>query len=330
MANNPTNRNEWIFEQIKNPMENKGLLVKNEITKMLSKSTRMFKYAGLPDTIPQKDLETILQVGGFAIWGKDDNGSLYVFSGSLGGEPNPYYLPTKAVVANPALRLNKTYDIGKDCVVMLNDTYYQGLMPLFSKYGHLLVEGEISLKYAMLNARVPAIIQADNDTTHKSAEEFFKKVYDGSGYGIIASKDFFDGIRSQDFYREHYIKDLIEAIQYIKGSWYNEIGLNATFNMKREAINEAEAALNEDILYPTVDAMLECRKVALDKINEMFGTNITVELDSVWKQNKEQETLDLELKEAEIENLTSDESEVEQNDNSGDADNRTAVEVDTE
>ena len=295
----PKSRNEWIFGCTKNVLDDKDYLLRSIVIQMLNKSTRLFKYENLPETINQKDLETQLQVNGFAIW-KEVKANLYTFIGGLGGEPNPYYLPTKAVIANPALRYNATLDIDKDCVVMLNDHYYQGLMPLFNKYGSLLVEAEISLKYAIINARVPALISADNDATYESAVKFFEKISNGEGYGIIASKQLLDGIKTQDFYKEPYIKDLIESIQYIKGSWYNEIGLNATFNMKREAINEAEAAINEDILYPAIDTMLICRQNALEKVNKMYGTNITVDFDSVWAQNAIQEELALDYKKAEI------------------------------
>lgn len=313
MSTTVQNRNEWIFGSIKNPLEDKEFMLKSAILQMLNKSTRIFKYGNLPETIQPKDLETQLQVGGFAIW-KDVKDNLYTFTGGLGGAPNPYYLPTIATVANPALNYNKNLKIDEECVVMLNDHYYQGLMPLFSKYGSLLVEAEVSLKYAIINARVPALIQADNDDTYKSAEEFFKKVVEGKEYGIIASKEFFDGIRSHDFYNQAYIKDLIESIQYIKGSWFNEIGLNAAFNMKREAINEAEATLNEDILYPTIDTMLECRRYGLDKVNKMFGTNITVEFDSIWLKNRVKEELSIDKEEAEIENIEDDNTNKEEKD----------------
>ena len=313
MSTTITSRNDWVFGSIVNPLEDKEYMLKQNVLQMLNKSTRIFKYVNLPETIQTKDLETQLQVGGFAIW-KQVDGKLYTFTGGLGGVPNPYYLPTIATVANPALNYTKNLKIDEECVVMLNDHFYQGLMPLHSKYGRLLVEAEISLKYAIINARVPALIQADNDNTYKSAEEFFKKVVEGKEYGVISSKEFFDGIRSHDFYKQAYIKDLIEAIQYIKGSWFNAIGLNAAFNMKREAINEAEATLNEDILYPDIDTMLECRRYALEKVNKMFGTNITVELDSVWEQNRKREELQIEAEEVAVEEAKTDETEKEEND----------------
>ena len=295
-------RNSWIFGKCKSILNDKDLLQKQIISQMLNKTITIFKYGNLPETITDKDIEIITQVNGYSIW-KEVDGKLYVFYGSLGGEPNPYYLPTLAIIANPALRYNASLKIDEECVVMLNDYLYTGLMPLFNKYGSLLTEAEISLKYAIINARVPALLQSDNDNTYKSAKEFFDKIEKGDGYGIIASKEFFEGIKSQDFYKQPYIKDLIESIQYIKASWYNEIGLNSQFNMKREAINSAEVTLNEDILYPAVDVMLQCRKKAVEKINKMFGTNITVELNSVWEQNKIQEDLALQYKEAEVDNL---------------------------
>lgn len=307
--NTTIQRNDWVFGSIKNVLKDKDYLLKHTISQMLEKSIKMFKYNNLPDTIDTKDLELQLQCGGYAIWTEAD-GKLYTFRGGLGGTPNPYYLPTIAIVANPALNFNKSLKIDEECVVMLNDYLYQGLMPLFNKYGSLLTEAEISMKFALLNARVPALIEADNDSTADSAEKFFDKIELGEEFGVISSKEFFDGIRSHDFYKENYIKDIIESIQYIKGSWYNEIGLNAAFNMKREAINEAEATLNEDILYPTIDNMLECRRKGLEKVNKMYGTNITVELDSVWAMNRKQDNIALEKEEAEVEEIKSDESEV--------------------
>lgn len=295
-------RNSWIFGKCKSILNDKEALQKQIISQMLTKTITIFKYDNLPETITDKDIEIITQVNGYSIW-KEVDGKLYVFYGSLGGEPNPYYLPTLAIIANPALRYNASLKIDEECVVMLNDYLYTGLMPLFNKYGSLLTEADISLKYAIINARVPALLQSDNDNTYKSAQEFFKKIEDGDGYGIIASKEFFEGIKSQDFYKQPYIKDLIESIQYIKASWYNEIGLNSQFNMKREAINSAESRLNDDILHPTIDVMLQCRKKAVEKINKMFGTNITVELNSVWEQNKIEEDLLLQYQEAEVDNL---------------------------
>ena len=186
---NVSSRNEWIISKCSNILNDKDKMLQHLIFQMLNKTVKIFKYNGLPDTIKTKDLETQLQVGGYNIW-KEVDGKLYTFRGGLGGEPNPYYLPTIATVANPALKYTANLKIDDECVVMLNDFYYQGLMPLFNKYGNLLVEAETSLKFAIINARVPALIQADNDNTYQSAIEFFDKVVKGKEYGIISNNGF--------------------------------------------------------------------------------------------------------------------------------------------
>ena len=300
-------RNNWIFERCKNILDDKEYLLKSCIMQMLNKTVTMFKYNNLPEYMTEKDIEIITQVNGYCVWKKVDD-KLYVFYGGLGGEPNPYYLPTIAIIANPYLKYTASLTIDEECVVMTNDYLYQGVMPLFNKYASLLVEAEISLKYAILNARIPKLVQADNENTYNSAKTFFEKIYSGEGYGIIANKEFFEGIDSQEFYRDTYVKPLIEAIQYIKGSWYNEIGINSAFNMKREAINSAEAVLNEDLLYPTIDTMLKCRQMAIDKVNKMFGTNISVELNSIWARNRLEDELSLKQKEAEFDSITEESS----------------------
>lgn len=79
-----------------------------------------------------------------------------------------------------------------------------------------------------------------------------------------------------------YITQLIELIQYYKASMYNELGLNANYNMKRERLNLGEVSMNVDVLLPYVDNMLKERQNAVEKINEMFDTEISVKLASSW------------------------------------------------
>lgn len=325
MSDRVTSRNEWIFGHITSGcLEDRDYLIKHNFLTMLNKTIRMFKYNNLPDTIQQKDLETQLQLHGFCIW-KEVDGKLYTFFGGLGGVPNAYYLPTKAIIANPYLKYNANLEIDKECVVMLNDTYYQGLTPLFNKYASLLTDAEISLRIALINSRVPALCQADNDSAKVSAEILFQDIVQGKPFGVVAGKELLEGIKTHEFLRQSHIKENIEAIQYIKGSWYQEIGIEATFNMKREAINEAEANIDKYVLFPTIDSMLEYRRIGLEKVNAMYGTNITVELDSVWYKEQHLDEIAIEKTELEAEELKDEDIAVENT-----QEENTDVEIETE
>ena len=255
---------------------------------MLNRTQHIFKWEGLPDTIPSRMLECYLQTNGNACFYKHEN-NLYVFVGGLGGEPDVYYRPTIYTIANPALKLSVNAKINEDCVVMPNDSFYMGLLPLFSRYTTMICENELSMQLNIIQSRIISLISADDDRTYKSAKEYIDKVVRGE-LDVISDSQFFEGLRTQPYNSGavHSLTDLIEMEQYLKASFYNELGINANYNMKRESLNTEESQLNHDALYPLIDDMLDNRKKYIEKVNAMFGTSITVDLDSSWKDNQKE------------------------------------------
>ena len=274
------------YETAKSYLKDKDQNVNNFIDTMFCKTNEMFTWKNLPETVPQAELEYLLQSNGtmfFTKVGKD----FYALLGTLGGEINAYYEPTKYTVANVALNLSKMYDIGKDGVLIRNDLRCNGLIPILSKYASMLTDCEISLNTMSILMRVMFLISASDDKTKRSAEEFMGKILNGN-YSIIADSQFFDGIKAQGMTQSfsQLIPQMIELTQYIKASALNEIGLNANYNMKKERITEQEYTLNIDALMPFAENMLNCRKKAVEKINRMYGLNIEVSLNSVWEVNQ--------------------------------------------
>ena len=271
---------------------------------MIIRLQKMFKYENLPDTIPKEYLENYLLLNGTCFITQVD-GKLYALNGTYGGEPDAYYRPTKYVVANPGLKLSKTYDINNDGVLMRNDPLWIGLYPLMSRYATLMSENILSIRVADIMLRVMAMLTAPDDKTKIAAEEFLKKLEKGE-IGVIGENRFFDeGVKMQSPPSNNgsYLTQFIELQQYFKGSFYNEIGLNANFNMKREAIGDGESSLNEDSLLPLCEQMLQCRQEDIDKLNKMFDTNISVDFDSAWKNNQKAIKIELEKTENEASQL---------------------------
>lgn len=268
--------------------EDKVKAVNVYVSTMLNRTQMMFKYKNLPDTIPQRNLETMLQVNG-NIFVTKVKGALYAFTGGLGGEPDVYYEPTIYTVANPALDFSKNLVIDKDGVLVRNDSFIQGLIPLCSRYATLLVENNITMKIADINTRITSFLSAPDDKTRKGALEYIKQIEDGR-LGVIAETAFLDGVRVQPNANpnSNYMTQLIEFEQYVKATWFNDLGIQSMFNMKRETLNSSETQMNEDVLKPLVADMLEQRKIGIEKINNMYGTNITVELSELWKPKIEQ------------------------------------------
>lgn len=260
---------------------NKRENVTNNILYMLNRTNCMFDYEGLPDSIPKKELERILQTNGYAVIGEID-GSLYALTGGLGGEYDVYNRPTEIVISVPYLNYNATWKLGEDCVLIKNDNNMMGLLPLFGKYCTLLNENEITMLLATVNKRIETLISANDDSTIESARVFLSDIFAGK-LGIIGESSLFDSLkvnRSSRSYSD--MKDLFEFHQYLKASLFNEIGLNANFNMKRERLTANEVEMNSDNLYPAVDDMLACRREGLEQLKELFNMEVKVELNSSW------------------------------------------------
>ena len=278
--------NYLINKKFDSIIKDKELMLNVFMRLMLARTQSMFIYTGLPDTIPQEYLERYLQIYGHCIIAEHGN-DLYAFNGDLCGLEDVYHNPTQYIVANVALNLTKTYDINQNCILCKNDSYLQGLSLILRKYGTLLVENELTLYTLIKNSRASILISAPDDKTKQSCELFIDKL-DRGEMSIIGESQFFDGIKVQPTMQGSagVVIQFIELQQYIKASCLNEIGLNANYNMKRESLNSAESALNDDYLIPLIDNMLYCRQSFIEGVNTMFGTHFSVELHSAWRTNK--------------------------------------------
>ena len=273
----------------------KGMLLTSYINYYLARMQSMFEYEGLPDSIPAKWLENLLMVNGSCVWIKNGD-DLIVTRAGIGGKPDVYYIPTECIVSNPYVKegVNRTYTRDVDCVLMVNDTYAQGLLPLIKKYCMAMVENDITMNIADIFSRASLILTAADDNTKASAELFIKHIIDGD-IDVIGESPFLVGNQDRSISINQLtnangtLTNLIEYHQYLKAGLFNELGLNSNYNMKREAINSNESQLNDDMLHPLIDTMLREREEALEKVNAMFGTNISVHFNSAWEMNEIEE-----------------------------------------
>lgn len=268
----------------------KNHLISEEIYNMYLKTLSMFTYKGLPEEIDVFDLEYMLQVNGSCIFTKVDD-KYYVFIGGLGGELNAYYHPTEDIVANPYLNLSKNFKIqdDKEGVLIKNDYFYMGLNHINYKYAKMYVESLITSLYQLFNLRLPSIASSSDSQATKDLDDLFTGIIKGNKLKSITSQALLDDIKTQDYMKNvSNVKDVMELQQYYRSQWFIELGLNANYNMKREAINDSESAMNTDCLLPLIDMMLRCRKQALKKINDKYKLNIEVDLSSSWKNIREE------------------------------------------
>lgn len=269
----------------------------------LARLSRMFEYKNLPDTIPHEMLDRYLMNNGIACITEVD-GKLYVFYGNLGGPQDVYYRPTEFIISNPHIKtssgelftanvpINPCASTQTDepstqqGVLMRNDTEWIGLAPMLSRYAYLLAENILTLRTADVMLRITSLLTAPSDKERMAATEYLKSLEKGE-LGVIGESPFFDGIKLQSPPSNNgsYLTQFIEYQQYLKGSIFNELGLVANYNMKREAIGKGESTLDQDAIIPLADNMLLCRQEDMKRVNELYGTDISVSFSSAWLEN---------------------------------------------
>ena len=286
MNNMSNNRGLWNFDFSDKYKLNKKELVNSYIRYMLNRTQDMFEYKGLPESIPKKNLELYLQTKGFVVIPSKNIDKPIAMYGGLGGVPNEYYMPTIAIVNNPYLKYNESLTIGKDCIVIYNDSTITGLMPMFEKYALLLAECDLSINMINKTNRIDNVIECGDSNTEAAALKFIEDIENGE-LSHIVSKKFIDEsllkIHSLSKTTDNLLK-LIELRNYIESSWYIDLGLNSNYNMKRESLTDSETEVDTYTLTPLIKNMLEERKNGIKRINEKWNLNISVDLGGSWKK----------------------------------------------
>ena len=326
MANNSIYRGDWSSVDCNCDILDKKKSVMKYVFTMFNRTNQMFEWTGLPETIPAEIMELYLQLNGQCAI-TEVGGKLFAIPGGLGGPPDPYFRPTVYIAAIPGLRdgdhsFSKSMKIvnhldpfsaietNGECVLVKNDTLMEGMLYMYARYATQLTENDVSIRSAQINARAHVNIVAENDRDAASAKAYVAGLEAGK-IEVITGRALMDSIKTANLSMNsaNVIIQLIELQQYLKASWYNEIGLNANFNMKREYQSEEELQANTDVLLPLVDNMLECRQRAVDSVNSTYGTNISVKKNSSWENKQKERDTEQETKEAEKEAIEKGEGE---------------------
>lgn len=267
---------------ISNKVGNENLL----FNMFLSKTLTMFKYKGLPDSIPYEILENYLQTTGKAFIFKYDD-DLIALPIELNTDKVDYY--NRPTTGNIFLNDEKkliTVNL-KDGVLISNDYLQLGFTELFDKYSYLINQSELTLYIANIWKRASKIISASDDSTIQSAKEYVNKIENGD-ISIISTNPIFNDLNiTTDNVTSVSLSELIQYDNYFKSNLFNEIGLSSNKDMKKERLITSEIEQNNNVIYPFVDNMLDCRKTGISKVNEMFDLNISVQFDSSWNEDTE-------------------------------------------
>lgn len=263
---------------------------------LVNKCCNLFKWENLPETVDERYLNMSLVLSGKVCW-TEFNDKLYVATGNWGGEPNAYYEPTIFTIANPVLGSKQVKIRNKDGsedienltgILMANsdvdaesDRGVGGLYGLIYQTAGLLADNISSLNVAQINSRVALLFTADSRAEAETGEKVLQDIYSGKPYKILAQnivEKFGINPVASSSSSSQTLMNLMEVHQYLLAQFYNELGINSSFNMKRERLNTAEVEQSTGCLDINIWNMLKNRQEACERINAKYGTNISVNL----------------------------------------------------
>ena len=239
----------------------------------------MFRYGGLPDNVKAEDLERMLLENGeliFTKW-KDE---FYIFQFTGAGKQNYLGEWDSYQVSNPYINCNQVFT-SKDAVKVKNTDNSVSLAGMLDMYSELLSESYITLNMSDVNARLNFLISAGDSATKASAELFLKQVYDGK-QGIIGSQPLLDSLSVNPLADHRDFQSVIELNKFYYSDFFQKIGLTNLYNNIHDRISATETEFTATSIYPFVDNMMKNRIKAVEKINELFGLDVTVEFTSSW------------------------------------------------
>lgn len=266
--------------------------------KLLNLVINMFEYQNLPSGITKRDIEINLIMTGHAVILPKKDGTLFTPLTNLFGY-DEYYQPTWAVFANPVVVTAKRYTIHEDCEVIYNNSlqdsiYYikadSGLSSFVSRYARQLADIETTANIYAVNSRLVSIPVSNSNSVIESLKAFFNNISLGKR-AVVTDSAIVENFRNVDINRtgiKDGINDWLIARDKILEQFFRDLGIRMT-NQKKAQVNIDEVESNDQLLLISSDDMLKERQKGIDRVNNMYGTNIKVRLNPLYNiKNVEQ------------------------------------------
>lgn len=203
-----------------------------------------------------------------------------------------YYAPTKAILANPALKdTSRELEIGKDVEILKLTPDYMGIWDVISYYAEKLATMDVAINTAIINTKFAYVVGAKNKAAAEVLKKLFDKVNSGEPAVFFDKKLANDGTDQdepwQALFRDnlkqsYIITDLLRDFQTIINDFDTEIGIPTIPYEKKERLIADEAnskqidAQSRSIIW--YEELKRTAKICNEFLSLPAGDNIRVEL----------------------------------------------------
>lgn len=236
-------------------------------------SMSRFQWNGLPDTVDERYIELSLFFNGQVVFFKDDILGELCLKVMAGGRLNVYDVPTiRTAYANNGYKmpLNES-----NSIMVYNNLIRKPSYDTVLLYAQRLSNLDRVIDVNCNSQKTPVLIECD-ENERLTAMNVYQQ-YDGNAPVIYGRK----GINSSISVMKTDAPYVADKLYELKSKIFNEaltfLGIVNVNENKRERMISDEVVRSMGGTFMMRESYIEARKQACEKINEMFGLNVSVQ-----------------------------------------------------
>ena len=267
--------------------------------------SHMFKWEGLPKSIPVDYLERGLIRHGRVMFYEDENIGLDILRAEVTGY-NRHEQPTHArstlksthEVLRPVERNIKrltdgediNFDRENDCVLITNMYGGESCKPIVDHFAERLALVQLAFDTNLMWQNRPYIFPVKDQDTKLSLEKLFNDIFSGKPFSIVDEQLFMFNDNGVGIKLDvPFLADkLMDTRNELMMKFRETVGIDTAGVEKAERVLTGEIEANEQHTKTVLQIMLEQRQIACENINAFFGLNVSVGIHTPDKKEGEE------------------------------------------
>lgn len=274
----PQNIYGFVLPDFKRPRGMTAQALNNQqITEIFNRITNIalsrFKWKNLPETCRPEILELTLFFYGNALFFQDPELGYLHTPVSLPGPFNVYYESIDRVAYS--FEYHKTYSIDNSVLIKANHTMFPDYQTVWA-YAPKIANCMRSIDVHTETLKRPFIVVCP-DKMLNSAKKILEKIGENE-VAILGEKIGDDSeIRVLPLGTTSNLQDMWANVKNYLNQVYSSLGVKNSYTEKRERMITSEAEGEGNAIRHSLESELDERQRACEKINKMFGLNVSVE-----------------------------------------------------